>query len=69
MDGLTWVLLVTLFSSPDVFLQTHSTHKECMKSLKTFEREHKRDKDIREVKCSRGFVLESDHDSFFAEIE
>jgi len=65
-----WVFLVTLFSSPDeVLLRQQPSYRECIQAVKRFEKEHKRDKDIKEVKCSQGIVLESDHDSFFAEFE
>ena len=64
-----WVLLVSLFSSPDLLLQQQPSYRECIHAVKKFEREHGKDKDIKEVKCSRGIVLESDHDSFFAEFE
>jgi hypothetical protein len=52
-----WVLIITLFSTHDVFLQGHTSYKECIHALKQFKRTHKKDTDINKLECEKAVVL------------
>lgn len=51
-----WVLIISLYSTQDVFLQEHITYKECNFALKQFKRTHKDDTDIRKVECEKAVI-------------
>ena len=51
-----WVLIISLYSTQDVFLQEHITQKECNIALKQFKQTHKNDNDIREVQCEKAVI-------------
>ena len=53
----TWYLIVTLFSSSDVLLGEQKNLAECVKTVENFKKQHKNDKDIKEVTCRQGTVI------------
>ena len=56
-----WVLVLTLFSTKDVFLAEHKSYEECIKSVREFKKEHRHDRDIKKVECAKGIVIPSDY--------
>lgn len=55
-----WVLIISMFSTQDVFLEEHQSKKECNIALKEFKQLHKNDTDVKKVKCELAFIVEDD---------
>ena len=55
-----WVLIVSLFSTQDVFLEEHKTKKECVISLKEFKKLHKNDANVRMAECEMALIMDDE---------
>lgn len=55
-----WVLIISLFSTQDVFLEEHKTKKECITALNQFKILHKDDANVRKVECETALIIEDE---------
>jgi hypothetical protein len=55
-----WVLIVSLFSTQDVFLEEHKTKKECGIALKEFKKLHKNDANVRMAECEMALIVDDE---------
>ena len=56
-----WLLIVSLYSSPDFLIGEQKNQRTCEQALKQFKKEHKNDKDIKNVRCTVGTILEPEY--------
>ena len=55
-----WVLIISLISTPDVFLEEHQTKKECITALKEFNKLHKNDANVKTVECEMAIIMDDE---------
>jgi hypothetical protein len=53
-----WLLIVSLFSTPDYLIGEQKSKRSCEQALAQFKKEHKNDKDIKNVRCTVGTIVE-----------
>lgn len=52
-----WVLIISLYSTQDLFLKEYPSYNECSKELDKFKQKFKHDKNIRNVECETAFII------------
>lgn len=52
-----WLLLISLYSSDDVYIGEQKSYKSCVENLKKLKKKYRKDEDIKDVKCVKGVIV------------
>lgn len=57
---MNWFLVVSLFSTSDVLIEEKNNYSQCLQSIKEFKKLYPKDKDIKNVTCEQGTIIEQE---------